>query len=368
MAAPQQQQQSDSSYDLAYIAVFLFAVGYGVWYFYHDQIVYYVFKLKLFEAHLVDLVTDDLDYDMVLLESLEPSSVTINGMLELAREVGRYFRYPVILVLSLLAVLLYFKSASNKFKTKYSMNSLAVAEKVNWPQITPILHLNLVEQPIMEGPWSMALAPMEFAKKYKIIEVTMPENVGSRKEIPSVKLIRNKARTVFVEQLGGVWTDVDSIPIYAKALFGIFSARINRDRGDADRLIKQLAASANSRKLNYSGTDKLVKKYIDSKLVQKVISKHAYYLTVMASMLAAAREDGVVASADFLWLKPIDRKLWYVLNCVGRQTPYTEIAGPFAHWVAEKSYGKKIKTPMVDTAVDALEFALSEIIYKEDDE
>ena len=27
----------------------------------------------------------------------------------------------------------------------------------------------------------------------------------------------------------------------------------------------------------------------------------------MASMLAAAREDGVQASSDFLWLKPMDR-------------------------------------------------------------
>ncbi len=364
----QQQQQSDSSYDLAYIAVFLFAVGYGTWYFFHEQIVFYVFKLKLFEAHLVDLVTDDLDYDMVLLESLEPSSVTIEGLLQLSREVGSYFRYPVIVVLILLAKILYSKSAASKFKNKYSMMSLAAEETVNWPQITPVVKLDLVNQPIMEGPWSMSLTPMEFAKERKIINVTMPEKtIGRKIKHPEVELIRNKAREIFVKQLGELWTDVGDIPPYARALFGIFAARTNRSREDAAQMMKQLAISSGTRKMNYSGVDKLINKYIDSKLVQRVLSKHAYYLTVMASMLVAAREDGVVASADYLWLKPIDRRLWYLINSIGRQTPFVEVAGPFAHWIAERTYNNKIRTPMVDTAVDALDFALSEIAYTEDD-
>ena len=90
-------------------------------------------------------------------------------------------------------------------------------------------------------------------------------------------------------------------------------------------------------------------------------------LTVMASMLEAAREDGVQASADFLWLKPLDRRLWYTLNTVGRQTPFIEVAGIFAHWVAEKEAGRKLFVPMVEEATNALELALKEVVYKPDE-
>ena len=111
----------------------------------------------------------------------------------------------------------------------------------------------------------------------------------------------------------------------------------------------------------------LKKHRIRLNMVQKVIQSHAYVLTTMASMLEAAREDGVQASADFLWLKPLDRRMWYMLNTVGRQTPFAEVAGPFSHWTAEKEMGRKLLVPMVEEATNALDIALKEIIYRPDE-
>ena len=56
-----------------------------------------------------------------------------------------------------------------------------------------------------------------------------------------------------------------------------------------------------------------------------------------------------------------------MLNTVGRQTPFVEVAGPFAHWVAEKEMGKRLLVPMVEEATNALELALKDIIYKQDE-
>ena len=89
--------------------------------------------------------------------------------------------------------------------------------------------------------------------------------------------------------------------------------------------------------------------------------KHAYLLTVLASLLEASREDGVVPTAEFLWLKPIDRRLWYMLNSIGRQTPFCEVGGPFAHWRAEKAMGRRCLVPMIDEAIKALEIAIKEV-------
>jgi intracellular multiplication protein IcmP len=52
---------------------------------------------------------------------------------------------------------------------------------------------------------------------------------------------------------------------------------------------------------------------------------------------------------------------------VGRQTPFAEVAGIFAHWVAEKESGRKLLVPMVDEATRALEVALKEVIYRPDE-
>ena len=53
-------------------------------------------------------------------------------------------------------------------------------------------------------------------------------------------------------------------------------------------------------------------------------------------MLVAARTDGVLASAEFLWLKPVDRQLWFMLNSIGRRTPFVEVSAPYAHWLVER--------------------------------
>ena len=116
-----------------------------------------------------------------------------------------------------------------------------------------------------------------------------------------------------------------------------------------------------SGKPNYAIAKPILKKYINTELVQEAIGKHAYLMTVMASLLQAARADGVVPCSEFLWLKPTDRRLWYMLNCVGRQTPFSEVAGPFAHWIAEKALRRPSMVPMIDEAIKALENGVKEV-------
>ena len=181
-----------------------------------------------------------------------------------------------------------------------------------------------------------------------------------------VVLKRGEINRLFIMQLGSLWRGVDKLPPYARALFAAFAARVNADP-DGSKLILQMAATCRS-KINYNGTEALLKKHYNTKEIQKVVQSHAYMLTVMATMLERSREDGVQASADFLWLKPIDRRLWYTLNTVGRQTPFVEVGGIFAHWVAEKEAGKKLVVPMVEEATNAVELALKDIVYKRDEE
>ena len=50
-----------------------------------------------------------------------------------------------------------------------------------------------------------------------------------------------------------------------------------------------------------------------------------------------------------------------MLNSAGRQTPYAEVGGAFAHWRAEQVMQKRSLTPMIDEAIKALEVAVKEV-------
>jgi intracellular multiplication protein IcmP len=139
-------------------------------------------------------------------------------------------------------------------------------------------------------------------------------------------------------------------------------ARMHRDREAATLILTTLDKTYVDGKPDYSVALPTIKKYENTESVQNIIQKHAYQLTVMAELLKASRDDGVVPSAEFLWLKPIDRRLWYMLNSIGRQTPYSEVGGPFAHWRAEQVMGRRSLTPMIDEAIRALEIAIKEIL------
>jgi intracellular multiplication protein IcmP len=368
--AAQQPNQSDNSMAVVWGIAALFAAGGVIWTVFKKQLVTFYFKLKLFEISIISLFTNKLDDVRATILASDPSSFTLQDVMHVGEAVGNYLRIPFVLIILVLAVVVYLGNSTRIFKRTYNMRDLAQLEKANWPQITPVINLDLIGTDIDKGPWAMALTPMQFCKRYNLIEERrrQPQEGMSRKERAQIEAIlkRGAANKLFVVQLGPIWPGINKLPPHVKALFAAFAARINNDSQGAANLFAAMNVSS-ATKLNFSSADALCKKHESTKLVQAIVQSHAYLLTVMAEMLAAARSDGVQASADFLWLKPYDRRLWYMLNTVGRQTPFVEVAGPFAHWVAEKEMGKKLIVPFVEEATNALEVALKDIIYKPDE-
>lgn len=371
MAAPQQSGQSDNSNALLWIVAAIFVTGAVIWYNFKSQLIAAYFTVKLWEINFIGLFTHKLDVVRNMILRTDPAKFNFEDVVKVGEAVGSYFHIPFAIFLCVLALMVYFTNSIRIFKRIYSMDSLAQLEKVNWPQITPVLGLNLAKADINKGPWAMAMTPMQFCKRYRLLEEvrrTQPQEGMTKKEWSRVEVVlkRGAASKLFALQLGPLWQGTDKLPPYARALFAVFAARFNGDTKPAQDLLFQMSASS-AGKIDFTGADELCKKHEKHKEVQKIVQSHAYVLTVMASMLEAARMDGVQASADFLWLKPIDRRLWYVLNTVGRQTPFIEVAGPFAHWVAEKEIGKRLLVPMVEEATNAVDKALKEIIYTPDE-
>jgi len=374
--AQQQQQPGGEENALAplWITIGLFAVAGLIWWMAREYIVLAIFQLRIYEIHLISFFTNKLDWLNALLQNIPRSaytSITFNDLVDYSARVGEYLRYPISAILAILAIMLFLSDATLRFKKKYSMKSLLESESTNWAQITPVLGLDLVNTKLDEGPWAMSMPPMAFAKKHKLLRekrVEPSEEAIIYKARPMVSVIKNEAKRLFALQIGPYWKGPENLNPHTKALFAIFAARANRDSEAAKKLSDQIALSTISPKLDFSGVDAVLKKYKDTKVVTRITNRHAYVQTVMASMLKLARTDGVFPAAEILWVKPIDRRLWFMLNTVGRQTSFPEVAGPFAHWLAELEFGRRLIVPMVDEAVKGLEIAIHEIIYVPDEE
>lgn len=381
MAAPQQSAQGggDHSSHILWIIAACFLVIGMVWYAFKVYLVKGFLLVKSVELSVLTFFTDTLKMSPNHFEQLRntidyaqqnAASVNFQDLMLIGNGVGDWLRFPLVLILLVCAFAVYFGNTTRIYRRTYTMQDLAKLEKDNWPQINPVIGLDLINQDIDKGPWAMAMTPMQFCKRYQILQEVRPlrKEGMARKDWDKIEVIlkRGDANKIFALQLGQLWKGVDHLPPHTRALFAIFAARINADSEVAVKIIAQLSASSTT-KLNLAGVDDLIAKHLNTKLVQKIVNSHAYVMTVMASMLEGARDDGVQASADFLWIKPIDRKLWYTLNTVGRQTPFIEVAGIFAHWIAEKEAARKLLVPMVEEATHALEIALKEVVYKPDE-
>ncbi|WP_133128940.1 type IVB secretion system coupling complex protein DotM/IcmP [Legionella nagasakiensis] len=364
MAQQPQQQSGDNSMAPVWVMILLILTVYVLWSVGHRYIVSAVFYINILQAKLINFFigSGQLSNEIYLMQTLDPSAVEWDQMLDLSRSVGDYTRYPVVAILVTFAILLYKSNVTLRFRKAYNMLSLRAQEQYNWPAIMPVVKLDLVGIDINEGPWAMALTPMEFARKYQLLK---KEDVLLDTPVPGQEMTaglrRGDAKRVFTLQLGPYWDGFERCPPHARALAAVFMARMNRDRSSAIMILESLDKSYAEGKPDYSVANNTLRKFQNTENVQQVVAKHAYLLTVMASLLYAARDDGVVPSSEFLWLKPIDRRLWYMLNCVGRQTPYAEVAGPFAHWKAEKAMGRRSLVPMIDEAIKALEIAIKDV-------
>ena len=373
MRSPQ-QNATDQTANFFWVLVMIFGAALVVWWLRPQWIVVPIFDFRLVEVYMLKGLITSWDefarmlhlpmpsmHDLNVIEhfilTTHPSKVDFDDFSQVNVYLGHWMRYPVIAILLAMAAIVHFKHTSLRFRTAYSMKALRKSEVENWPQITPVLSLDLVKEDLEKGPWAMAKLPLDFCREYDMLEQKKKgdKNVWAVKQGPAYRL--------FAMQLGHLWPGATRLPIHVKALIAIFIARAERDGRASHQFLSQIAASAATGKLDFTGVTEYIQAHQDSRIIKWLEKRHAYTNTLMASMLEIARAEGVLATAEFLWLKPVDRRLWFMLNSVGRQTAVIEVSGLFAHWLAEKKLKQAIKTPMVKEAVVGLEEAIENILY-----
>lgn len=177
-------------------------------------------------------------------------------------------------------------------------------------------------------------------------------------------LDRDAAEEAFIKQLGVQWDGVKKAGLIHQAiaiLCGLHMLKRKEALPEREALSIAWSNGQDGTKQMQEMVDRHIGDEKLIKVIERFTNKHAYAQPALIALLDAARaRGGVLASADFLWLRWTDRNLHYALNNVGRRRFHTEGAASICHYFAEKATGNPNPDPYVENAIDGIEDYLEE--------
>jgi len=363
---------------MTFLVVFVFGgFAYIFWYFFHEQVTEVLRWIRLGEMWIGSLIFGDdfvvqtsafgpqsLGVWKAWLPSADIKAIGISEILVTTEVAIAPLKTIFCVGMFLMGLAVAFIEPGKKFQRKMNLQALMEEQAKAFPPLHPFVEFNplkanhrILGKPVPEKLplFAEALAPEEWVAYNQI-------------KYEGKRLDRKKAQSSFAKQLGKRWRGPEYLPIYAQGLYAAFALKSRRKRKEAEELLNELAMSW-SAKDGFKPSSKL-KKQIAMVLkdpatgldIKKFADKHAFETTALLRCLARAREEGgVMAPASFLWLRGVDRNLWYPLNNLGRKAFHPEAAGAMIHYIYELVSGQKIPAPQVDDAVKGLEDMLKEV-------
>jgi hypothetical protein len=232
------------------------------------------------------------------------------------------------------------------------------------------------------GPWRIARSPLQFAVENGLLvddagNVFSPDQALSHglghAEAPAwgkARLDEAKTLEVLHKQLGPVYGGFAALSPCRKGLAAAFLVYAGGDKKEAVGLLDALSRSyaetdgvpacpvLNDEKFQERlGAD--LENYKDILTEQSVTRHTAFELVWLMALLTRARKKGVLASSQFLFLRPLDRALWYALSQCGGRAAWAEGFAAWAHYTAEEKAGRVLAEPKLEQAVTALRDALA---------
>lgn len=353
---------------LAGLAVF----SYLLWMYYHAQVSAFVMLIMHYEIQFIDWFSDRYRIADQEMAQSAPSNVTLRDLYEITHAVGMFFRIPATALIVVLAGVCAVRAAPSRFKRHFDLDGLIEEQASGFPITAAFArrHLKLLApQAEKTLPADYALTPTEWIARFAI------DAFGCFNE--------QKARAALATQLGNYWTGpTDASPV-ARLLFGAFALHLAERRDDALRLLGDASSRvADAKQDGENGpTETLsipedliehVDRFLEREMPAnektaaiKIAERHGYETTALMALLTASRiKAGVMAPAQFVWLKLVDRNLWYALHSLGYEiegigryihpNPRVEALGARDHWAAERIAGRPILKPYLDASIAAL--------------
>ncbi len=345
------------------------AIGYLIWWYNSEAIKNIIRWIRYGEMWLASWFVDDnyavpvqgqdinLNQLLEITKKITPEQIDSNFM-QITAVVGNT---PFILIITIISLCFglwaLFKGPGTEHRQTFDLNSFIKKQANIFPIISPFITFNPSNLP-PRPPGADVPADLPI-----FAEALSPEEWVVYNEIPVIdnKIDEEAAGKAFAKQLGGRWKGYKNLSPYKQVMLASFCLKASRKRNDADILLGRLAQcwdhkrglKINSKVLREARA--VLSNPSLSNIVLKKCNEHAWETTALMRALVTAREEGgVLAPAQFVWLRAHARELWYPLNNLGRQSLHMEAIGAVAHFKAEKMAQRPIPRPKTDDPVKSL--------------
>ncbi len=236
-----------------------------------------------------------------------------------------YWRYGFAAICGACAIWAYTRGPKTQNRSTLGLEGLIKYQSQNFPTITPFIRFNPNKVP-PRPPGSPVPADLPL-----FAEALSPEEwiAYNSIPIPDGNVDGQAAEKAFKKQLIGRWKGAKKLKPHQQILLAAFCLKASRKRNESDAILGRLACCwSHDKGLNLRQDRTLLKearsilrnKDLASKTLEQA-NNHAFIATALIRSLDFAREEGgVLAPAQFVWLRGYDRTLWYPLNNLGRQS------------------------------------------------
>lgn len=369
---------SPDDYTFMSLLIIVFGLAFGgwlLWRFHHGAICAVVMQLAHGQMRFIALFTDRYQLEDSQVLAADPESVTFPQLVDLCRDIGLFFRIPAALLVGALGIVCFFRAAPARYCRNLDLERLVREQAKSFPAISAYAWRTLGLVGIAPGaprPADPALNPAEWVARSATGMDGRFDERGARLEL--------------YRQLGALWRGPEHAEPHVRCLLAAFALHLAQRRADASELLGVMSRSVVPRQpegkegpaeaLAFPAT---VVARADAILASREIGppalalcyRHGFTMPALMTLLTEARRRaGVLAPAQFAFLKLVDRRLWYALHALGfpsegpgcqtHPNPRVEAIGACDHWAAECAAGFPVLVPAIDRAVAAIRAAVGD--------
>jgi intracellular multiplication protein IcmP len=373
MIQPAQMQGGSSDDGLVtfgLIAAVIVGAGWFAWYRYHPEIAAGVILCQHWQMEFIGSFNDRyLTLDAQAL-AFDPAHVTAKTLFKLCHLVGLFFRIPSALFLAILSFLCLTRASPARFTRTLDFDQLSKVQAQVFRTGAAFVGRNLKPVPIADGeprPLDPALHVGEWVDRYARDKTKTYDEGMARRELTA--------------QLGPLWQSPQNAAPHVRCLFAAFALHARRDRDAALTFLGDIATSL-PRDKHETSAGPLAPLSVPAEIVAHadvilaqpdlvknsvaIAARHGFTAPALMSVLCNARlKAGVLAPAQFNFLKLLDRRLWYALHSLGfpdgpdwlkapMPNPRVEAVGARDHWAVECKIGRPLRIPSIDRAAHVI--------------
>ena len=323
-----------------------------------------------FEMEAIGVVTDRFRPADIAVQRAHPDRVQFGQLVRLYRNIGQEFVYPAMALVLALAGLCFLRAGNARFTRTFDLEKLMAEQAIHSRSTAAFVGRGLKLSKLRAGeprPADAALHADEWVARYATSEKSGFDEAAARRE--------------FMRQLGGRWTGPRrGFACRALHARGLRLAGRPAPRRSGRAAWTSCRKGCHARKADGGAgpeeplafdpktlrlADRVLATVEVAAWAFDVMEKHHFTTPGLMSVLNQARlRSGVLAPAQFAFLKLVDRRLWYALHALGFESdaliahPHpsmrVEAIGAGAHWAAERAVGVPIPTPEFDSAIAAI--------------